>query len=142
MLTRKSLLRSAALTFSMSSFAPLLAHADDAYTVSIESPSAKVGAPAVAKVVIKPGAGRHINKEFPTNVKLVVPAGVELPKPTISARDSGRIEEQEASIDVKYTAREAGKKTFTGTVKFAVCTATSCDPRTVPIHFTVDVHGG
>ena len=80
-----------------------------------------------------------MNKDYPTSVKLTAPAGVDLAKASFTARESGKIEEQEARIDVAFTATDAGKKSFSGTVKFAVCTATSCDPRSAPVNFVVDV---
>ena len=127
------------LALGLGVFAANDARADEAFTISVDAPAAKVGAPTSVKVRIKPGAGRHINKDYPTSVKITAPGGVDLPKASISAKDAGKVEEAEAWIDVAYTAKVAGKKSFTGTVSFAVCTATSCDPRKAPVNFDVDV---
>ena len=40
-------------------------HADSAYVLKVEAPAAKKGQKAVAKVHITPGAGFHMNKEYP-----------------------------------------------------------------------------
>ncbi len=45
----------------------------------------------------------------------------------------------ECRFDVVLTGAEAGKKTVTGNLSFAVCTETTCDPQkaTVTIDLTV-----
>jgi hypothetical protein len=109
------------------------------FAIAVDAPAAKVGTAAQAHVKVTAGPGRHVNKDYPTSLKLTAPAGVELPKPTITAKDGAKIEEAQASFDVAFTAKEAGKKTFNGTVSFAVCTATTCDPHKEKVSFTVDV---
>ncbi len=108
------------------------------FTVSVEAPPSKAGAAATAKVSVKPAAGFHFNKEFPTSLKLVAPEGVALTKENMTKAD-GKVEEAGASFDVVYTAKAAGKKTINGTLKFAVCTASTCDPRTAKVAINVDV---
>jgi hypothetical protein len=109
-----------------------------AFNLSIDAPAAKVGAPAQAHLKVTPGPGHHVNKDYPTSLKLTAPAGVELAKPNLSDKD-GKVEEAQAAFDVLYTAKEAGKKTFTGKFSFAVCTAQTCEPHTEKVSFTVDV---
>jgi hypothetical protein len=123
--------------------APLLAAGsapaeEQAFHIMIDAPSAKVGAPAQAHFKLTPGPGRHVNKDFPTSLKLTAPAGVDLPKPTLLAKD-GKVEEAQAAFDVAFTAKEAGKKTFTGKLSFAVCTAQTCEPHNEKVSFTVVV---
>lgn len=115
------------------------AHAEPtSFTLSVEAPETKVGAPARAKVKLVAGTGYHVNADYPTSLKLTPPAGVDLPKPTLSAKEAA-IKPSEAQFDVAYTAKEAGKKTFSGILSFAVCTATTCDPHREKVTFTVDV---
>jgi hypothetical protein len=111
------------------------------FRISIDAPPSQVGSAAQAHVKVTAGPGRHVNKDFPTSLKLTAPTGVDLPKPTITGKDGAKVEEAQALFDVAYTAKEMGKKTFTGVVSFAVCTATACDPHRENVSFTVDVSG-
>ena len=108
------------------------------FTLTVLAPAAKIGAAAGAKVEVKPMKGYHINKDYPTSLKITAPAGVDVPKPKLSKAD-GTVTETGAAFDVAFTAREAGTKSFTGTLSFAVCTDTTCDPQRLPVSFTVDV---
>jgi hypothetical protein len=117
------------------------ARADESYAVKIDAPPAKRAQRSVAKIHIAPGAGFHVNKDFPTSVTLSdVPAGVAVDKPKQTARDAIRLEDAGAEFDVAFTASAAGKKTFAGELKFAVCSASSCNPKREKISFTVDVN--
>ena len=126
------------LPLALLCFAAPAALADPSYALTIDAPSAKVGAPAQAHLKVTPGPGHHVNKDYPTSLKLTAPTGVELPKPNLTAKD-GKVEEAQAAFDVAFTAKEAGKKTFTGKLSFAVCTAETCEPHTEKVSFTVDV---
>src|SRR5712692_67604 len=106
-----------------------LAWADRTYQVRVDAPSAEKGARSVAKIMIAPGPGFHINKEFPTSMTVIPPDGVKLDKPKQNGKDAVRLEEAGAEFDVGYVASSAGDKPFTGELKFAVCTATTCDPK-------------
>src|SRR4051812_19966939 len=92
-----SMLREAGLAFGLAfcAFVPS-ASADPAqtepFTLAIEAPAARPGQSATARVELKPAAGYHINKDFPTSLRLVAPAGVELPKPTLKKAD-GQVSE-------------------------------------------------
>jgi hypothetical protein len=115
------------------------AHADNAFTVTVETPAAKKAQKGTARIKIAPGAGFHMNKDYPTSVSVVAPTGVTVEKPKQSKAEAVRFEETGAEFEVAYTASDAGKKTFSGELKFAVCSANSCDPKRAPLSFTVDV---
>jgi hypothetical protein len=115
-------------------------YADNAYTMKIDAPAAKKAQKAVAKIHIAPGAGYHVNKDYPTSVSVVAPAGVTVDKPKQTAKDAIKLADEGADFDVSFTAAEPGKKTFTGEIKFAVCSATTCDPKKEKLSFTVDVN--
>ena len=119
--------------------APGLAHADDPFKVVVSAPTAKVGEAAVAKVTITPAAGYHMNKDFPTSLKLTPTKGVEVPAKLAKSDGSVKVEEAAATFDVKYTASEKGPRTVVGQLSFAVCTATNCDPRKAPVTLNLDV---
>jgi hypothetical protein len=110
------------------------------YVLKVEAPPAKKGQKAVAKVKITPAAGYHMNKEYPTSLVLnSVPAGVLVEKMKMTAKDAAKWEETEGVFDVAYTASETGKKTVTGEIKFAVCSANTCDPKKSNVSFDIDV---
>jgi hypothetical protein len=111
-----------------------------AYVLKVETSPAKKGQKSVAKVKITPGAGYHMNKEYPTSLVLsAVPSGVLVDKMKLTMKDAAKWEEAGGEFDVSYTAAEAGKKTVTGEIKFAVCSATTCDPKKSNVSFEIDV---
>ncbi len=113
-----------------------IAYADGSFNVKVDAPAAQKAQKGVAKIHIAPGPGFHVNKEYPTSVTVVAPAGVSVEKPK---QPPTKLEEAGADFEVVYTPSEAGKKVFTGELKFAVCSANSCDPKKQPLNFTVDV---
>jgi hypothetical protein len=112
------------------------AFADSSFTINVDAPAAQKAHKGVAKIRVVPGAGYHVNRDYPHSVKVVVPAGVTVDKDKLPPT---KVDEAALDFEVAYTANEAGKKTFTGEVKFAVCTANSCDPKKQALNFTVDV---
>jgi hypothetical protein len=112
---------------------------DKSYRLSIEAPAAKKGQKATAKISITPGAGFHMNKEFPTSLSLTAPDGVTLAKEKLNGKDASRWEAEGGAFEVVYTAAQPGKKVVTGELRFAVCSATSCDPKKSPVRFEIDV---
>jgi hypothetical protein len=113
--------------------APSIAFADPSYNLKIDAPPAKKAQKGVAHIHITPGAGFHVNKDYPAAVKLSPPAGVTV-DPTKKT-----IDEQALDFEVAYTSTDSGQKIFTGDLKFAVCSASSCDPKKEKLNFTVDV---
>lgn len=112
------------------------ARADSSFAVKVEAPSVQKAHKGVARIRITPGPGFHVNKEYPSSVKVVAPAGVTVDKDKLPPT---KVEEAAMDFEVPYTPTETGKKVFTGELKFAVCTAQSCDPKKAALHFTVDV---
>ncbi|HEY7956905.1 MAG: hypothetical protein ACHQ17_07365 [Polyangia bacterium] len=114
--------------------------ADPSYSIKVDAPSVKRASAGVAKIHIVPGPGFHFNKDYPAKMVLDgVPAGVMVKKLTFTAKDAAALSEAGAEFDVGYTASQAGKKTLTGELKFAVCSASSCDPKKEKLSFTVEV---
>ena len=108
------------------------------YTLHITPVSAKKGQPATVTVLFTPAKGYHVNKDFPTKLKLSPPAGVVAAKTELLGKDA-KLTEQEGRFEVQLTSSEAGKKSVPGELRFAVCTETTCDPQkaTVTIDLTV-----
>jgi hypothetical protein len=118
---------------------PARALADSSFAVKVSAPPATHQQRAVAKIHIAPGAGFHVNKDYPTVVSVVAPTGVTVEKARQTAKDALRMEEAGADFEVAFTPAEPGKKLFTGELKFAVCSANSCDPKKERLAFTVEV---
>ena len=98
------------------------------FTAQHPSPGA-VGSEAVARFVIHPGAGYKMNKDYPTKVTLEPPAGVTVAKPVLELADAESFSDKELTFAVKLTAQQQGEFTIPATVKFAVCTDSTCDPK-------------
>lgn len=108
------------------------------YSLTVAKVVAQKGQAATARVVIKPAAGYHMNKDFPTSLKLTPPADVKLDKASLGKEDAS-LTEQEVAFDVKLTAGAAGNKVINGDLRFAVCTETTCDPQKTPVAIDVEV---
>jgi hypothetical protein len=108
------------------------------YTISVAKVVAKRGQPVTAQVIFRPGAGYHMNADFPTVLKLVVPKSVTTPKAALSRKDA-KLSEKEGQFDVVLTALEAGQQTVAGELSFAVCTDTTCEPQKAPISIVMNV---
>jgi hypothetical protein len=115
------------------------ARADSSYVLNVEVPPAQQGRRATAKIRITPATGYHINKEYPAEIVLVPPAGVTLAKAKLAGKDAARLDEQAAEFDIGYTATQPGKKTVTGEIKFAVCSANSCDPKKIKLALDLEI---
>src|SRR5690242_5365957 len=113
-----------------------LAFADSSYNVKVEAPPAQKAHKGTARIHITPGPGYHVNKEYPASAKVVAPAGVTVDKDKLPP---SAVAETALDFEIPYTPNEAGKKTFTGELKFAVCSSNSCDPKKEALNFTIDV---
>jgi hypothetical protein len=102
----------------------------EGFTMKLAAPkSASKGAKVTVSVEITPKAGFHLNKDFPTKLTVTPPAGVTVAKAEQSAADAVAFEPGHGTWQVVFTADSAGAKAFTGRMKFAVCTDTTCNPQ-------------
>ena len=115
------------------------AFAGDNYDLNINKPSAKANERAVAKISISPKGGYHVNTDYPVKLTLTPPDGVTLEKAKQTKDDATRFEKAELDFEVAFTSSGSGTKTFTGQLKFAVCSDTECKPTTEKVSFDVDV---
>jgi hypothetical protein len=116
------------------------AHAEEArpYTITIAPVAAHAGQPAKARVVFTAAAGYHINKEFPTSLKLTPPDGISVKKQQLAKGDA-KLSEGEGSFEVELTAAAPGKKVVPGDLRFAVCSASNCNPQRAAVMLPVEV---
>jgi hypothetical protein len=114
-------------------------------TLAVEAPAdAKAGAEAVAKIIVKPGKGFHVNTEYPIKLTLTPPSGVALAKTDFAAGghekgkgDADALDEQNLAFAVKLTPSAGGNYTVSGKFKFAVCDANQCLPKKENISITL-----
>ena len=109
------------------------------FVVEVTAPPAGVGAEVAARLTLKAVDGYKVNKEFPYSLSVNPPTGVEVVKAQQSVEDAIKFEDLEAAWDVKFTPQAAGDKKFAATFRFAVCTETSCDPKTAELAWDVAV---
>lgn len=115
------------------------AFADGKFNLSVNAPkSAKASTRTTATVKVTPSSGYKMNLEYPTKLSVTAPDGVTLEKAKLTKAD-GRIDTKAVEFDVAFTSESRGKKSFTGELKFAVCTENDCVPQSTPIAFEVEV---
>lgn len=112
--------------------------AGESYTLTVAKVSAQKGQPAKATVQIKPVAGYHLNLEYPTSLMLTPPAGVTATKANLNKQDA-KLSESEGSFTVELVSKDAGSKKVLGELRFAVCTATTCDPKQSAVAIQMEV---
>jgi hypothetical protein len=113
--------------------------------LAIEPPAdARAGAEAVAKIVVTPGSGYHVNTEYPIKLTLTSPAGVTLSKDKFIAGghdkavgDAATLDEKQLAFAVKLTPATSGSYTINGNFKFAVCDKDQCLPKQETIAIAV-----
>jgi hypothetical protein len=115
-------------------------HAEgEGYVIDVKSDGAAAGAEGTAQVQLSATGAFHLNKDFPTSLDITAPDGVTLGKVKLTTADASKFEEKTATWDVKFTAKDAGEKKFGAKFRFAVCTATTCDPKKEALGWTVAV---
>jgi len=102
-------------------------------------PAAKKGEKAAAQVHIEGTGEFHVNLEYPVKLTVEAPSGVTLDKAKQTHRDAVKFEKSGADFAIGFVSTDAGKKSFKGEFKFAVCTDNNCSPTTEKIEFDVDV---
>jgi hypothetical protein len=112
---------------------------DSSFKLTITTPPAKAGAETVAHVEVTPGTGYHVNQDFPTKLVITPADGVTLAKAELVKDDAQVFNTTKLAFDVKLTAARAGNFQLGGTLKFAVCTETTCDPKKRAIEIPVTV---
>lgn len=113
--------------------------AAETFDWSVERSAAKPKERAVAKVLVRPKAGYHVNLDYPAKLTLTAPDGVTLEKTVHAAKDAPRFDKDGLDFEVGFVADTTGTKSFVGTLSLAMCTETSCKPAKEAVSFDVDV---
>jgi hypothetical protein len=112
---------------------------DTSFTLAVDNFASAAGVAATGTLKITPGKGFHVNVDFPVKLSLEAPTGVTLNKAVMEKPDATSFDENNLTFTVKATAATAGSYHLKGKFKFAVCTASTCDPKSVPVDITVAV---
>jgi hypothetical protein len=112
---------------------------DSSFTLTVAPLSGAAGAASSGVVTIVPGKGFHVNVDFPVKLTLEPPAGVTIEKAVQEKPDAAKFDENNLIFNVKATAASAGTYAIKGKFKFAVCTASTCDPKMVPVEIALAV---
>lgn len=116
------------------------AHAGGQYKLEVKAPaSVKKGAREAAQIHVEGANGSHINTEFPAKLTIVAPTGVTVEKPSQTKEDAVTLRQEAAIFKIAFTSSEAGRKDFTGELRFAICSESSCNTSSETIAFSVDV---
>jgi hypothetical protein len=113
----------------------------DEGTLAITPPAdTAAGTEAVAKIVVTPKTGYHVNTEYPIKLTLDPPANVKLDKQELTAGghdkakgDAEALDETQLVLAIKMTPAQSGSYTINGTFKFAVCDKDQCLAKKEPI---------
>jgi hypothetical protein len=98
----------------------------DEYTLLLQAPeSVAQGESAQVAFVVVPKKGWKLSDE--------------VDKPNQQKSDAVSYGEKEARWAINVKPTTAGKKSFSGSLKFAVCTETTCNPRKPELAFAFDV---
>jgi hypothetical protein len=90
-------------------------------------------------VHIEGTSGMVLSMDYPSKLVITPPAGVQLTKSTLTQADAKKFAPDGADFEVQFTSSDAGKKAFTGEIKYAVAKGASTTPVTQQLSFTVDV---
>jgi hypothetical protein len=102
---------------------------DNEFHVEATGVTGAAGAETVARVVVRPGKGFHMNKDYPTKLSLELPAGVTSAKAVLMPADAETFDDNQLAFAVKLTPAAAGDYSIPATLKFAVCTDSTCNPK-------------
>ncbi len=95
------------------------------YTVRIVPGDAAVGKPATSLVEVTPGPGFHMNKDFPTKLRLTPAPGVTLGKNELLKEDA-ELSDEQLRFSVAFTSTTAGQTTLSALCDFSICNDTTC----------------
>ncbi len=99
----------------------------DNYTLTVTPPDpGKKGQPVSAVVQVLPQNGYKINLEYPTKLTVTAPTGAAPAALELRAKQATALLEHELKFRPTFTVSEAGKLSFSGKLKFSVCTDQLC----------------
>jgi hypothetical protein len=78
-----------------------------------------------------------VNLEYPVTLTLIATSDVALTKAALEKADTTKFDHKSLVFAAKAKAAKAGTYSVKGTLKFAVCTDATCDPKKVPVEIAV-----
>jgi hypothetical protein len=112
----------------------------ETYTVKVAIPDdLSVNKSGQVTIDVVPKTGWKLNQEFPTRLKVAPPGDVTVENPEQSPKEAAKFTEKAAAFAVNFQCASEGEKKFTADFQFAVCTESTCDPKTEKLAWTVKV---
>ena len=90
------------------------AGADEEYQLETSVVPGAAGAETVARVVVRPGKGFHMNKDYPTKLSLELPAGVSSAKAVLEPADAEAFDDNQLAFAVKLTPAGSSSDSLVG----------------------------
>jgi hypothetical protein len=106
---------------------------DSSYSVDIAPMTATAGTEASSTITVHPGKGYKVNLEYPVKLTLDAATDVSFAKSVMEKPDATTFDLKSLVFAAKATAAKPGTYSLKGTLKFAVCTESTCDPKKVPV---------
>jgi hypothetical protein len=109
------------------------------FTVDVQAPaSVAPGKAADIDIVLRPTDGYHVNVDFPIKLELVGD-GLAIVNAKQGKDQAKQLDEQAARFRAQVSASSTGAKKLTGTLRFAVCSADTCEPKSASFAVAVEV---
>ena len=110
------------------------------YSVEIrEAGAIKANAAAAVEVTLVPMGGYIVNGKYATKLTMTAPAGVTLPKSTMTKTDATTFGDKKVVFKVPFTATAVGKKELKAVLQFSMTLASTVVVQKEQLSLMVDV---
>jgi hypothetical protein len=103
----------------------------------IEPAAARPGAPATARIRVRPAPPYHVNEAYPIKLALEPTPGLRVDKPVLTRGDAETLAADELAIAVTVVASAAGDYTIRGTFAFGICRDNACLTKKLPVSIAI-----
>lgn len=111
-----------------------MANADDPYSVSVGSASAKVGEATSISITVTVKGGYKCNDQYPHKIKkLSAGDGAKLHAEKVR----GQCSDGSVTFSIPVTPTAQGSHALTGQIRFSICNKSQCLIKTAPLDATV-----
>lgn len=107
----------------------------EGFTIEVQAPKLEAGPSTSVVIAIRPSPPFHLNHDYPTELELTAPAGIELERTLLrngpDAREAVVWDDDLGIFRIRATTSPlAPGAAVRAQLRFAICTDTSCDPKT------------
>jgi hypothetical protein len=110
------------------------------YELEVTPPDAgRPGQVLKARVLVRPARGFKINREYPSKLQVSGPAAASPTSLELSAAQATRLDDEELLMEPGFSLPAPGEYTFSGKLKFSVCTEELCEFKELPVKWVARV---